>query len=566
VSTFADCARYADAAATWPAVFTAQQLPRCAAALQATGALPDCLAAAARKAIAAPAESTPLAVFAALAGAARSAQDAAAVLSLVLREMRSQSELTEAMLAEGDSSSATAAANGTAGTTAADSSAAAVTTLLFARMSPLLLLRVLPVPALALALSATAATASDADNDDDIAAELVTQLDRRLLRVYEYETVSKLAAEALGRLPPHFTVPAALARISAYTDSSGSSSNSSAELQALPSGLLVPASARASRSAVVLCAAAAVQPQRLHSCYAQEIAAVMVTAMSATATGSTDTAAAAAAATALEKVQRGCIDCCARLLDSKLNSSTTAATTAATAAGVIGELCVTVGIRGESLPLCTALQQPLLQLRICLVNVLVSAAKACNPAKLQCLAELHGLLEACVTAGTASISHTDAGKADYSEEQQQQQLQAACLQAAFVLLLRGHSLYHYTERADALLLDLAAVVAAAAAGSSSRRSEVVRLGALKLLSAAVAALTVDASTTATSTATAAAVVAVVADSTLQRVAAVLLELQRADESAELRSLAAVALQTLLQDKLAQHQQVQSFDADADNCE
>eukprot|EP00953_Heterococcus_sp_UTEX-ZZ885_P002812 2041-Heterococcus_DN1.PRE.1 len=253
----------------------------------------------------------------------------------------------------------------------------------------------------------------------------------------------------------------------------------------------------------------------------------MATALSATAAASTDTTAAAAAA-ALEKVQRGCIDCCARLRDCELNSSTSAATTATSAAtvGTIGELCVTVGIRGEWQSLCTALQQPSLQLRICLVNVLVSAAKACDPAKLQCLAELHGLLEACITAGTASVSQTDVGKTDHSEEQQQQ-LQAACLQTAFVLLLRGHSLYHYTERADALLLDLAVVVAAAA-DDSSRRSEVVRLGTLKLLSAAVAALSVDSSTTATTTSTAAAAAAAaaaVADSTLQRVAAVLLELQ-----------------------------------------
>jgi hypothetical protein len=578
VSTFADCCRYADVAATWPATFTAQQLPQCAAALQATGALPGCLTAVARKVIAAPAESTPLAVFAALAATARSAQDAAAVLSVVVREMRSQSELTEAMLAEDGSSSVTAS-------TATGSSSAAVATLLFARMSPLLLVRVLPVPALALALALSATTAGDAEessdtaastdatgatDDDDIAAELVAQLDRRLLRVYEYETVSKLAAEVLGRLPPHLTVPAGLARISAYTDTDSSSTSStcsssssksgsgSIELQALPSGLLVPASARASRSAVVLCAAAAVQPQSLHSSYVQQIAAVMVTVMAATTAAATDTT---AAATALEKVQRGCIDCCARLLDSELAVSTATSTASAATAGMIGELCVTVGIRGESRSLFSALQQPSLQLRICLVNVLISAAKVYDAAKLRCLVELHGLLEACVTAGTASTSHTAEGelKAHYSE-QQQQQLQAACLQAAFVLVLRGHSLYHYAERADALLLDLAAVVAAADA--SSRRSEVVRLGALKLLSAAVAALTVN--TTAATTAAAAAVV--VFDSTLQGVAAALIQLQQADESSELRSLAAVALQTLLQDKLAQQQQVQSFDADADDCE
>ncbi|CAM9374209.1 unnamed protein product [Chrysoparadoxa australica] len=187
-------------------------LPRWSKALLGTdGKLPLIMESAARKVLAAPEDTLPVTVFSSLATGAHPHHCGNKVLGLIYKQMLKQTPLSEKLLQDDG-----------------PESCEVVRTLLFARLSPLLLLKSLPKEALSPITPSGSSLRSVPGDDTDSEEEgqeasppltfeekLWDLLQERIYRVYEYEQVSKLAAEVAAKLPVEVILPALLRRIKA---------------------------------------------------------------------------------------------------------------------------------------------------------------------------------------------------------------------------------------------------------------------------------------------------------------------------------------------------------------
>lgn len=202
-------------------------MPLWARRLQRASSLPEALEEAARKAMASPGDTLPLRALVSLAGVAV-AGEGLKVAELVRQEMTTQHRLTDSLLSDAshDSDVARSAQN-----------------LLFARLCPLLVLKSMPAVSLRC-------------EGSDVLLRLVAE---RVFAAAEFEGVSKVAAEVLGRLPAEEVVPLLLDCIENFYRNQ----NASADWMSALGESIAPAASLATRSTVALCHAVSVQGARL---------------------------------------------------------------------------------------------------------------------------------------------------------------------------------------------------------------------------------------------------------------------------------------------------------------